>query len=268
MDVVIDAFCPFSIEDRALIAHEGTLYQHLLRCCGYPLHQPPVGALLAKQHGFTAGRWLVVSPIHWQATHNDAMITASGAALNLSEASARLMFKEIAAFLAQDGMRLIYHTDDLWLLDCGEAPPVGAARPVNQLLHQSLMPHLTSLGPDGFWQRLMTEIQMLLMSKKEKLALYEGEVNGVWFWGAGDLSAPTARPIIAETLAIVEVAKSLSSNAMLYESPKQLSKNALVWWAHAATLPAALNRYAIQWRWQDKAYQSKPSRWFYRWRKK
>lgn len=136
---------------------------------------------IVKLHNLE-GSWQVVSPICWQATHNDAMIIACGDTLQLSEEQSRQWFDVLARFLNDGQTTLGYHDAYTWLMQHKTAPILNA-KPASLLLQQSLTPHLQTLDSTGFWQRFLTEVQMLFSQQalsQERLGEYP--INGVWIW--------------------------------------------------------------------------------------
>ena len=130
------------------------------------------------------GAWLVVSPVHWEATHNSAAIVAGGDALNLSEEASRKLYTVFAAFLAEDNMLLHYCSAGTWLLLCEhQEPPQTEA--LDRVLQCSMHALLASLKSTPYWLRFMTESQMFFSGQTQKDMTYP--VNGVWVW-------PAARP--------------------------------------------------------------------------
>ncbi len=135
------------------------------------------------------GHWLIASPIHWQATHNDAMIIACNETLDLPDAESRLWFSALAEFLVHDKVQLHYHDAYTWLIQFEESPPINA-RPVHMLLQQPMMQQLQALDATLFWSRFLTENQMFFSEhslNKARAGRYP--INGVWIWDDGDLNA-------------------------------------------------------------------------------
>jgi hypothetical protein len=130
--------------------------------------------MLQKQHGLT-GVWMIASPVHWEATHNDAMICYAGATLNLSDEASRRLLMMFADFIAEDNIRLHYHDATTWLLQA-EGRQAPKALPVSQLLNQSIKPALHALEETPYWLRFMTEAQMFFSAQSSI-------VNGLWVWG-------------------------------------------------------------------------------------
>ena len=191
MDVVINAECAEVPVGSTPLSHQGNYYHHIFSCLLGPIESPPVADLLRRYYGLE-GDWLIASPIHWQATHNDAMIVASAHELKLSESESVRFFSALAEFVAAYSIKLHYHDAYTWLLNVDGQPHI-TAKPVHALLHQSLMPELRTLDSTLFWQRLITEIQMFFSAhpfNKEREEKYS--INGIWIWGNGKMHEPSA----------------------------------------------------------------------------
>jgi len=130
------------------------------------------------------GAWLIVSPVHWEATHNNAVIVAGGEELNLTDEVSKKLYTAFAAFLAEDNMQLHYCSAGTWLLLCeNQEPPNTQA--LDKALQRSMHALLADLKNTPFWLRFMTESQMFFSGQVQADAAYP--VNGVWVW-------PAARP--------------------------------------------------------------------------
>ena len=185
MDIVINADIDEVPEGHFPILNQGNFYHNILTCLGYSYEKPPVADLLRRYHGLE-GQWLIASPIHWQATHNDAMIVASGSELQLSDQVSRLWFAAFKEFVTADHFNVHYHDAHTWLIQC-DGKPLLDSKPVHTLHHKSLMPELRKLDETLYWQRLITEGQMFFSEhplNKDRLASYS--INGLWFWGGGN----------------------------------------------------------------------------------
>lgn len=162
MDVVInDVREVVPAKSKPLISQRD-YYLNLLTCLGYPPQNPPLGHFLSLYHQLE-GRWLIASPIHWQATHNDALILATGKELELTSTQARLWFDALAQFFKEENINMIYHDDCMWLISIDNKPEIFS-QSVYSMLHQSLMPAFAKMDKTFFWQRLITEIQMYMGS--------------------------------------------------------------------------------------------------------
>jgi hypothetical protein len=155
----------------------------------------PVAPLSALGDGLDAssGWWLRVDPVHMVADRDQLYLSASGV-LGLSQGEADELVAEFNGLYADDGWQFVAATPRRWYLRLPQplamrTIPTGAAmgRRVGEVLPQ---------GDDAlYWQRVMTEIQMLLhaspvntrRTEKGQLA-----VNSLWFWGGGKLPVATS----------------------------------------------------------------------------
>lgn len=252
------------------LSSQGNFYHNLLTCLGYPSDNPPLAALLCAYHGWEGdGLWLIVSPVHWQATHNDAFITASDDALQLTEEDARAWFSVVRDFLAGDDMQLYFHDNYTWVLHATRLEAI-VAKPVQHIKHQSLMPQLHGLSKSLFWQRLITESQMLLNHHP----LHTGSnkpfpINGLWFWGHGDLYRNETIPLYYADAESQRLGSVLAANTHDLYSTSIFAKNSVLL---CNTLDAEqyqllltrTQKQCVQWYWNNLAYVSQSSNWFAR----
>lgn len=104
MRVVIDSECS-SIPERAKsLNSEGNVLLNFLLNLGYNPENPPVADLLKKYHRLE-GKWLVLTPVHWEATHNDAMVVALGKNLQLEQHESKLWFDLFSSVSGRRGYR-------------------------------------------------------------------------------------------------------------------------------------------------------------------
>lgn len=268
MDIVINADLAAKPEGSTPIPHQENYYHTILTCLDYGGEDLPVADLLRRYHGLD-GMWLIASPIHWQATHNDAMIVASGDALQLSEGESRLWFAALAEFMARDHIQLHYHDACTWLLRCDGQPPI-ASRAVHTLRHQSLMPEIQQLDTTLFWPRVITEAQMLFNAHPLNKARTESySINGIWIWGDGRLHAPVQKPVVCQNDHLVKLATLLSTHTSTYSSFASLSKNSVSLFSELthdehSMLQTRLQKETVRWYWNNIAYLSKPKNWLSR----
>ena len=268
MDIVVNAEIAAMPENNTPIANQHHYYHNILTCLHYSEAYPPVASLLSRLHGLE-GVWLIASPVHWQATHNDAMIVACGEGLNISLQESRLWFEALAELVALDNIKLHFHDAHTWLIQCDGKPPL-TAKPVHRLLHQSLMPQLKSLDTTLYWQQWMTEIQMFFSThllNQSRTGLYP--INGVWLWGSGELPVAGEIPIIAEEEEQWGLARILSKNVNSYHSTSVfINDNVLLFGdlseQERTVLQARLQKSTVRWYWNNLAYVSKPQNWFSR----
>lgn len=255
MDIIINA----DIHELPLgvtrLASQGDSLLNLMHCLDFPVEKPPLADFLRQSHHLD-GQWLILEPIHWQATHNDALILASGAELALTEETARALFEEVATFLAKDDFQLHYHNAYRWLLKSDGRPALNSL-PTAVVRQQSMMAVLKTLDPSLYWQRLLTELQMLLSTH---------QVNGLWCYGEGVFQWPKqlksvltddeqllqAFPNIMQRLSL----ESLTTSCVLIQSyqPSQL-----------AVLEALTLKQKTRWFWNNQAYIRPAMSWWRRW---
>ena len=281
MDIVINKEIASPPECALKIPYQANFYHNLLTCLDYPLSgeqakgpkadedlYPPIANLLAQLHDLK-GNWLIISPIHWEATHNDAMITAFGSALELSDKESHQWFDALSEFLAPLTYRLFYHDAYTWLLQCDGQPTI-TAKPIHNLLHQSMMPELKNLDETLFWQRFITETQMFFSThplNKARLGVHS--INGLWVWGAGPLGAPVQKPLICNEPNLLKLSQLLSTKVISGQFPQNPAKNSVLLLEDLnqpdrILLEEQFQSYTVRWYWNNMAYLTKPKRWWSR----
>ena len=317
MDIVINANCTFSQDG----VNEGVCYYdfyiHALLALGFSLDNLPLLSLInayeklithppathppATSRGLSAGsidnvsclnpadkprdveigRFLV-SPVIWEASHNDAMIVSMGDCLkkgggaHLDEA-----FEGLRAYFAEDNASLNRYDDTHWLLTCDAFSDIDAPS-LPAMFHQSMMKVINQLDKTHEWARRLTEIQMLFASTPTC-----APINGVWV-SSHAIRATTVREcdtsvrvtlpyghgsdgssilVDDNTLAnwlkhlglavthITEVSKRLSYDVIILRDANQLT---------ALPFYKKLQQQKIQWYWNDSVYETHPSRWWTR----
>lgn len=281
MDIVINADI-ISIPDGAIqIPQQANFYHNILNCLNTPItcfkqtvpnkdeaFPPPIATLLSRYHGLE-GDWLIMSPLHWEATHNDAMITASGHELQLSNQESQQWFKILNDFLTPLDYSLYYHDAYTWLIQCADHPTV-TAKPIHNLLHHSIMPELKNLDDTLFWQQFITETQMFLGShplNKARKGL--PSINGVWVWGGGPLPAPGQTPLVCYHSNLVQLGTLLSTQVIDEPLPLKSANHSVLLFnelseADRLLLQDQLQSYNVRWYWNNLAYLTKQKRWWSR----
>lgn len=263
IDLVINSDCPDALRFQRSIAGYSNGYLNLFKCMGYTETHMPIAEWLRLFHGLQ-GTWVVVSPIHWQATHNDAMLLACDRDLNCSEDDARCLFDKFSAFAAEDGMQTFFHDRYTWLLSIEDKPAIKSIAP-HAFLHQSMFPHLKQLDDTFYWQRIITEAQMLFASQSS----VSSSVNGIWIWGSGVLEHRSNRPVLVTDERHFEMARLLSQHTHYYLKSEPIPKHALLWinsmseaeWKHLAV---ELSHAHVDWHWNNTAYHTKKISWLSR----
>ena len=265
MDVVVNGTKDTLPPKAAPLLHQANYYYHLLILLGFTEEQFPLASLLCHYHGLE-GPWLIASPIYWSATHNDAMISATGEALELTEEESHQLFTDVADFLEPEGFTLLYHDAETWLLSITNKPLI-ASEPLPSLLGRSLMPVLAKLDSTLYWQRLFTEMQMFLSnhpvaSKRENKL----PINGLWFWGEGSFRLNSHRLIATDDEYLLALANPQNHLIALQESTV-LTKNHLLLIRHPETikrcrLEEKIKKHKAQWYWNNLAYSIPASPWW------
>lgn len=258
MYVVIDSECTVIPERAKSLTSEGEVLLNLLLSLGYDPADPPIADLL-RQYYKLDGAWLILSPIHWQATHNDAMIIALGKELQLQEAEMRSWFNLFSEHLAAENKGLYYHNAEIWLLCNDKNTPINA-KPVRHLLNQSLMSELVALDNTMYWQKFITESQMFFAS-----TLKQSMLNGVWIWGGAKLKNKKAIKICADSC-FLPIAQICSSNVTLYSPSVSLSEHQVLLLSEFSMLSEQhqkeLKKISAHWYWNNTAYTLCHDNWF------
>lgn len=267
MDVVINDTAVALPDESIQSEARGDFFYRLLSLCGYSTTHFPLAALLANDHGLK-GDWSILSLIHWQATHNDARVIAAAEDLNLTEEISGKWFSALKEFVAEDQIALFYHDANTWLLQHQNRPSVYSP-PVFDLYHQSVLSCIKELDATMYWQRFITEAQMFMSEHPLNQGRIHLPVNGLWVWGAGELSTTGARPIICGDKKLAEIAYPLSTEVSLYQPQKSYPDNAILLFSnldlkHLALLQQQLKKHRVTWHWNNCSYTTKASRWWSR----
>lgn len=264
MIILIDTDCKAVPTDSKPLPGTASTLLNLLLALEYDPASPPLAALLKGLHGLE-GDWAVVSPVLWQATHNDVLILAAGDSLDLKPDEAAQCFAMLADFFSTDGMTMYYHSPGTWLVNLANKPRLQA-KPVHQLLNSSLMPQLAALDASLYWQKVHTECQMLFASVSN-----QSQINGVWIWGNGALT-PRPTTTIYAAKSFLQVAESSQAKAVLYDPALPLKDCDLLLLDNLSELSPShqheLGKLATSWYWKNTAYQQVPQNSLQRlWRK-
>ena len=267
MDVVINATTEpqpsvaVASAKAQLFIGQRNYYVNFLTCLGYSVDFPPVADLLRKLHGLH-GIWWVLSPIHWQATHNDAMIVACDEQLQLSDEESRQWFTALSEFLAQEDVKLHYHDAYTWLIQFKGAVSLDA-KPVSALVQQSILPHLKALDPTSFGQRFITENQMFFSQhalNKGRLDRYA--INGIWIWGGGVLTSASLKSVIAMDETAFNLASIVSTKVSRYQIGQTLANDAVILSSAEMFDRNLLKKRTAHWYWNNMMYSTKRTNWF------
>ncbi|ASQ45899.1 hypothetical protein [Legionella clemsonensis] len=253
--------------DSKPLPSQGSYYPNALTCLGCDALNPPLAELLSRYYQLQ-GQWLIASPIHWEATHNDAMIVAVDEMLELDDKESRRWFAVITEFLNTSGIETFYHDAYTWLLKIDDQPAINS-KSVYKILHQSLMPTLAALDKELFWQRFITELQMFLSShplnnqRQSKLT-----INGLWLWGEGEFKPTRKEPLFTDDEILLKSVKQAQPVPSSLIFPK--NSLLLIKYPHhidIASLREKTQKKSVQWYWNNLAYSQPSIKWWVRlWR--
>lgn len=157
MNVIINTESDCDSKEGKLLKSQGLAVLNLLACGGYDLVNPPIGNLLKSSHSLE-GDWVVLTPMHWQASHNDAVIVALDKDLRVTDEEVKYWFDLYSAYLAEEGASLYFYDKYTWLLRVDDKPPLNA-KPIYQVLNKSLMPELSQLDETMYWQKFLLKVK-------------------------------------------------------------------------------------------------------------
>jgi hypothetical protein len=140
-----------------------------------------------------AGLWLRADPVHLR-IDQDSVVLHDAAVLDLAREEADALAGALAGHFARDGLALEAVAPQRWYARV----PAGE-RPATVPLERATGRNVFGLLPRGAgrinWPGLLTEAQMLLAGSEVNAAREPAKpaVNGVWFWGEGELPARIER---------------------------------------------------------------------------
>lgn len=262
MNVIINANCELTPQDSKPLVSQGSALLNLLSCLDYDVENPPLAALLAKYHQLE-GDWLVLNPAHWQASHNNVVITAFGKELELAESELKALFHLFSDYLREGGVALYYHDESTWLLSSTHNSLLKT-KTIHQIVNKPLMFELAQMDTTMYWQKFFTESQMFFSSQQQLV------LNGVWLWGGGRLGKKKELSIIAD-YSFFELAQLCATDVSLYEPTSSLTDYDLLLLSDISVLNKThqeqLEKKEVSWFWNDQAYVYSPASWFTRlWR--
>lgn len=208
-----------------------------------------VAQFLAHQHGLAKGNWHIASPIHWEATHNDAMIVLDGQA-GVDENELIHFFQVFQGFVERDDLPIEKLSSGVWLFDAKNLLECTLPS-LNSVMHRSLHEYLLMMPNE--WRTWFTEVQMLFHCATANKAT---TINGVWPWGGGEFKLTTPIYQLGDFPGIE--AKNWSSEMKLPHTGVLLISE-----QHAKEFEEIfnkkfINRVPVTWWWNNKTYQTKP----------
>ncbi len=266
--IIKEDLTPEKFHHPTQILKPSDLYTNLLIAAGYDEHFPPVADCLRQLYKLPEGEWVVVSPVFWEATHNDALVRLHGEELQLEAGVANFWFNSFKAFFAKEGLALYQVMPCMWLMEISNKPAIHA-KPVCQIANQSLMPLLTELDEKMYWQRFLTECQMFCHSNAQNQPETVLPINGVWVWGQGELNPSTNLPIYHQTKPLQELAKLISLNTHPLKSFVDLPMESIILLEgiEKHQINSILKQYCrlpSSWRWNNITWHYQPKPWWKR----
>ena len=160
---------------------------------GLPVPLPVAALTLAADGAPREGRWLRADPVHLQVEGDELVLRDTGV-LDISAEEAAALLDSLRALFATDGLEFVAPVPERWYVRV----PDGEV-PVTTSLDVALDRNIFGLLPRGSgklnWRSAITEVQMLFAGHAVNHARETAgrpAVNSVWFWGEGDLPAPTS----------------------------------------------------------------------------
>lgn len=161
---------------------------------------PAAAAIYTLDTGRTLPSCIVCAdPVHLQAGSDHARLVPA-AALQLSEEDADVLITALNRLVSDDGIDFSRgRSAGHWYLS-GLPAAALASWPTHVIAHRNAGDFVQRHADAAAWQRLMTEVQMLLHahplnSDRDERGL--PAINGVWFWGGAQLPAqqPAQPPV-------------------------------------------------------------------------
>jgi len=184
-------------ETHFALPHECALARHY----GLPKYPTPWAAWQMRD---TQTAWAFITPCHWQIGAEHVTL-GHPADLLLDEADSRALLDILAPWCAEDGITLHYDQPTRWLA-CGAVFEGIATASPECVIRRDVRAWLPKNGGASTWQRLHSEMQMLLYSHPWSEARAERgllPINALWSHGAGRLPylpAPVSPPDMPDTL--------------------------------------------------------------------
>jgi hypothetical protein len=251
MYVIVNAENNTIPEGANEIDSQGSALLNLLACLGHDHSNPPLADVLSQYHKLE-GQWLIVSPVQWHATHNNAVIAAFGTHLDTSEGELKEYFHRFSEHLIDAGIALYYHDPYTWLLSTN-FKSLLKAKPVHLILNKPLMLELAQIDETMHWPKFLTESQMFFASYP-----HNSLINGVWVWSSASLGGKKNIKICTDQT-FFSIAQLCSTNVGLYQPSLSLKEYDLLLINDLSALSVAhreqLERVAPRWYWNNMGYE-------------
>lgn len=264
MNIIIDA-CVGSIPEKTkeLVA-QGTALLNLLACLGYDKTNPPLADLFSRYYQLE-GQWLIASPVQWNASHNNVVITCLDNSASGYEQQLKAHFHQFSEHLISEGMALYYHEPHTWLVSSNHRSLLHA-KPLYSVLNKPLMLELLGLDETMHWQKFLTESQMFFNAANPSSLM-----NGVWVWGGGLLGEKKKAKVCTDS-SFFALAQLCATKVTLYDYALSITDFDFIllrdWSSLSEQHQQQLEKIATRWYWNNAGYEHVPLSWPIRlWRK-
>ena len=151
--------------------------------------QLPIAAVTALGGGLqpSQGGWLRADPCEIVVGSHSAYLLG-GSHLHLTPAEMDELHLLLNPLLTEEGMQLHMLNNQEWCLQLAAIPQLVSTSP-SQVIGKEIQPFLLQ-SHDAKWQRLITEIQMLLYDfpvNQRRAATGLPVISSLWVWGEGEL---------------------------------------------------------------------------------
>lgn len=205
------------------------------------------------------GEWLLLEPLHLTVDLAHVYHLQGNALVLTADESAALQ-ASLQSHLAEYALTLVVSASGSWYLHSTQALEIETVAP-HVFLGQSIRRYLPSGPRQAFWQRLLTEIQMLLATHPVNLQRRkrgEPTVDAWWMWGEGaslsgltPAQATRVRKVVSSDKELLGLAQALgiSTEHIAWETccthlhPDKLPLESSVW-SFAQATPDAVSTLA------------------------
>lgn len=169
----------------------------LFRLYGFPPDLEMPAASVAREAWWGDGterHWMRADPVYLEVGTRLVMRRHGDLAVTDGERDA--FVRDLSECFDAHGFELSAPTPDAWYL-AGDAPFDLATTPPDELAGRDAAECLPEGADPEFWQRMMSEVQILLnhhSANVERRRLGTVPVNSVWFWGSGRLPGRLSSP--------------------------------------------------------------------------
>lgn len=181
----------------AFVQPQESHWHTLLHLFGADWHasEVPLAAIMGLAHNLPtySGWWLRADPVYLM-VDLAGLYLAGNTELALSQAESLAFVAELNLFLSSYHMQLYAPQQHEWYLQVPENPQI-VTHEIEKVLGKEISAYLPRGTKASVWQRLLLEIQMIMMRSavnQTRRIANKVPVNSLWFWGSGCL--PTVSP--------------------------------------------------------------------------